>query len=255
MNIYVFANITRYLRSDLLQGDRTPRQQRRLVWKLQRNSWGVWHWYCSHRSGRGGPYIRDERRLKTGEEDWLIVSPHCQLLSYFDQKLWVWEASKVGQKSKKKLSSVHTVKQLSSFSLCLLPVWVSEAGKKKKIQIKWSLMQIKVCQRQGNIYQTRRLQSMEISGRFWISAEWFKRRLGSQIVGAVMDCGKCCVCVSRDVRGLWRLEKFMALWKNVFTQTETEHYWGEESNYLSLSLGTVPQTVFPPSHPIPYPPS
>lgn len=51
--------------------------------------WGVWLRYCSHRSGRRGPYswgvpdwLQDKREgSKTGEPDWDDCVPTCQLLS------------------------------------------------------------------------------------------------------------------------------------------------------------------------------
>lgn len=100
-------------------------------------------------------------------------------------------------------------------------------------------------QRQGNIYQPHcLLEYGNISGRFWdFSAEWFKTRPGSQIVGngdGLWKMPYLCQRVRPEMSAAFDcLESFVARWESILPK----HCWGEESNYLSLSLGTVPQTV------------
>ena len=91
-----------------------------------------------------------------------------------------------------------------------------------------------MCQRKSDIYYIFQRQSMSKSGLFL--AEWFKRK------AQLND--------RQRSDGLWK-KMHLYVWrglchaKNVLLQTETEHYWEEEVNYLSLSLRTVPQTVPP----------
>lgn len=107
--------------------------------------------------------------------------------------------------------------------------------------------QIRVCQRPGNIYQKHRFQSTEISGRFGIPAEWFKkRRLSSEIQWWTVEKGVFVSARDQRCHRPFDVETDLRHAKNISVPTETE-------NDLRLSLGVWShRQTPPPPHTLPF---